>query len=233
MKEPSTWIKLDRNILGWRWYTDANTFRVFVHLLLNANIADHDFRDETIHRGELATSMGHIAESLGITYKNVRTALMHLVSTQEVAIKRRPKYIVISILNYDKYQSSGNQRAGKGQSKGNQRATIKEGKKERSKESLSLSPSHKPYHIPSIDEVEEYERTSGLGKDPVLFYRHYESANWMAKGNPIYDWVSLYQKFEPPQQTRLRSVSERPSRFTDADGITYELVDGQYEKVRA
>lgn len=126
MKEPSTWIKLDRNILQWRWYTDANTFRVFVHLLLNANIADHDFRNETIHRGELATSMGHIAESLGISYKNVRTALLHLEMTQEVAIKRQAKYIVISIINYDRYQSNGRQSAGNRQAIGNQVATIKE-----------------------------------------------------------------------------------------------------------
>ena len=48
----TTYIKLDRNILNWRWYKDANTFRLFIHLLLKANIRDHDFEHVTIRRGD-------------------------------------------------------------------------------------------------------------------------------------------------------------------------------------
>ena len=32
----SGWIKLHRKITEWEWYSDANTFRVFMHLLLTA-----------------------------------------------------------------------------------------------------------------------------------------------------------------------------------------------------
>ena len=126
MREPSTWIKLDRNIIQWRWFTDANTFRVFIFLLLTANIEDKDFKEYTIPRGSVATSMGKIAETLDISYKNVRTAIAHLENTQEVAIKKRPKFLEISILNYDKYQQAGNQTASNRQSNGNQTATSKE-----------------------------------------------------------------------------------------------------------
>ena len=105
-REPSSWIKLNRNIVGWRWYQDANTFRVFVHLLLSANVSDNDFKTETIHRGELATSIGHISADLGITYNQTRTALEHLKQTNEITTKTMPKYLVISITNYDKYQSN-------------------------------------------------------------------------------------------------------------------------------
>ena len=100
--------------------------RVFLHLLLNANISDHDFQFDTIHRGELATSTNQIAQSLGISYKSARTALKHLENTHEVVVKRQAKYLVISILNYDAYQGTGSQTAGNGQATGNQRATIKE-----------------------------------------------------------------------------------------------------------
>lgn len=34
------WICLHRKILKWEWYQDTNTFRVFIHLLLNANWED-------------------------------------------------------------------------------------------------------------------------------------------------------------------------------------------------
>ena len=56
MAEPTTFIKLDRNIREWRWYKDPNTMRVFVDLLLDVNISDKEFMGITIHRGETATS---------------------------------------------------------------------------------------------------------------------------------------------------------------------------------
>ena len=105
MAEQTTWVKIDRNILNWRWYQDTNTKVVFLHLLLTANIKDHDFRGDTIHRGEVATSIGNIADPLKLTYDQVRTALNHLKDTKEITTKARPKYLVISITNYDKYQA--------------------------------------------------------------------------------------------------------------------------------
>lgn len=104
MAEQTTWIKIDRNIERWRWYQDANTMRVFLHLLINANVTDHDFQNETIHRGELATSIGKIAESLALTYSQARTAIRHLIDSKEIASRTRPRYLVITILSYDKYQ---------------------------------------------------------------------------------------------------------------------------------
>lgn len=122
MRDATTWLKLDRNIEDWRWYQDANTFRVFIHLLIHANIRQSDYQLDKIERGEVAITIGNIASALNITYKSVRTALNHLETTGEVAIKRRPKYLVISIINYERYQHPGNQTAIEGQSTGNQRA---------------------------------------------------------------------------------------------------------------
>ena len=104
MAEQTTWIKIDRNILNWRWYQDTNTKVVFLHLLLTANIKDHDFRGDTIHRGEVATSIGNIAKAVGITYSQARTAIYHLIDSKEIASRTCPKYLVITVLGYDKYQ---------------------------------------------------------------------------------------------------------------------------------
>ena len=124
MAEKTTYIKLDRNILNWRWYKDPNTMRVFLHLLLTANIRDHDFGYDTIKRGEVAGSIGNIGKSTGLTYNQVRTALTHLKDTNEITIKRRPKYLVISITNYNRYQEKPNQNTNESQSNHNQ-ITIK------------------------------------------------------------------------------------------------------------
>lgn len=105
MAESGSWVKLDRNIMKWGWYTDGNTMRVFLHLILSANIKSHEFKGVTIRRGEVATSYGSIGRALHMNYAPVRTAIDHLKSTGEITITRYSKFLVISIENYDKYQT--------------------------------------------------------------------------------------------------------------------------------
>lgn len=113
MAEPSTFIKIDRNITNWRWYEDSNTKAVFLHLLLMANIEDHSFQTIVVKRGQLVTSYASLSRNLGISIRSVRTALEHLKSTGEVTSTAYPKYQVITIVSYDKYQTNrqGNRQA--------------------------------------------------------------------------------------------------------------------------
>lgn len=71
MANKTTFVKLDRNILEWRWYKDQNTKALFIHLLLKANIRPHGFRTVTINRGELATSYASLAAETGLSIQNV------------------------------------------------------------------------------------------------------------------------------------------------------------------
>ena len=101
-------IKLHRSIVDWRWYKDANTFRVFFHLILNANFKDGEYQKVDIKRGQVITGRKALAYELSMSEQNVRTALEHLKSTNEITIKRYPKFSIITIKNYDKYQSLTN-----------------------------------------------------------------------------------------------------------------------------
>lgn len=110
MYHADTFVKLNRKILDWKWYQDATTFRVFIHLILKANVFDNDFQNITVHRGQLVTSYGHIAGDLGF-YKNsninvepIRTAIRHLKKTGEITTERIQKGLLITINNYEKYQ---------------------------------------------------------------------------------------------------------------------------------
>ena len=49
-------IKIDRRILEWEWYSDINTCRLFIHLLLKANWKDGRFQGTEVPRGSLVTS---------------------------------------------------------------------------------------------------------------------------------------------------------------------------------
>ena len=109
-------------------------------ILLKANWKQGRFQGTEVPRGSFVTSQQNLALETGLTLKNVRTALKHLENTGEVAVNRHPKFSVITIKNYDKYQSGGSQVAVEGQSGGSQVATIEERKKERKEE---YNKSHK------------------------------------------------------------------------------------------
>lgn len=133
------YIKISRKILEWEWYTDTNTKVLFLHILLRANWKPGRFQGVEVPRGSFVASQQNLALETGLTVKNVRTALKHLENTGEVAVNRHPKFSVITIKNYDKYQSGGSQVAVEGQSGGSQVATIEEGKKEK-REEYNKSP---------------------------------------------------------------------------------------------
>lgn len=133
------YVKISRKILDWEWYTDINTKVLFLHILLKANWKPSRFQGTEVPRGSLVTSQQNMAAETGLTIKNVRTALKHLENTGEVAVSRHPKFSVITVKNYNQYQSSGSQTAVEGQSDGSLGATIEEGKKER-KEEYNKSP---------------------------------------------------------------------------------------------
>lgn len=137
------YIKLSRKILEWEWYSDINTCRLFIHLLLKANWKEGRFQGVEIPRGSLVTSYSSLAKDTGLSVKNVRTALKHLEATGEVAVKRQAKFSVVEVKNYDAYQTggtvNGSQTAVKRQANGSQVATIEESKKGRRKENNNTS----------------------------------------------------------------------------------------------
>ena len=133
------YVKISRKILEWEWYTDVNTKVLFLHILLKANWKPGRFQGIEIPRGSFVTSLQNLAVETGLTIRNVRTALKHLENTGEVTSNRHAKFSVITIKNYDKYQSSDNQVTVNRQSSDNQVTTIEEGKKER-KEEYNKSP---------------------------------------------------------------------------------------------
>lgn len=130
------WIKLDRGILDWGWYTDGNTMRVFLHLLLTAAFEDVEFKGTVIHRGETVTSYQNLSKKLGITISQARTSIQHLKLTGEIASTEYPKYSVISVVNYDRYQneSQGESQASRKQVASNIASKSQHNKNLRNKE---------------------------------------------------------------------------------------------------
>lgn len=104
LAEKTTWVKIDRNILNWEWYTDSNTKALFLHFILKANIKTGRFKGVTVNRGQLITSYDHLSKELSMSVRSIRTSLNHLKSTGEVTSQSYHDFTLITVVNYDKFQ---------------------------------------------------------------------------------------------------------------------------------
>lgn len=101
-------IKLKRDILEWRWYSDIKTARLYLHILLTANYDSRGFRDRVIKRGQRVVSIKKLAAETELTEKEVRTALGHLQQTNDISVDTTNKYSIITINNYADYVDTAN-----------------------------------------------------------------------------------------------------------------------------
>lgn len=111
-------------MLDWEWYTDVNTTKLFLHCLLKANWKDGSWHGYKYKRGEFITSLPTLAKETGLSIGEIRTALMHLKSTGELADKKFPKFRIITVLSYDSFQGINRQNNSQstGKSAGSQQA---------------------------------------------------------------------------------------------------------------
>ena len=219
MSEPTTFVKISRSLPNWEWYKDANTMRVFIHLLIKANYNEGNFKGVLIKRGEVVTSYKSIADELGITEKNARTAINHLKQTGSVASTKYSKFQVIKLNNYDKFQSSrqadgqasGRQTAGNGQASGNN---------QRNKEINSIST--KNCVPPTREEVKNYCEQRNNSVDADRFYDYYSANGWVqGKGKPIRDWKACVRTWERGFRKPTEDNKEPPS--FDIDSIEQKM----------
>lgn len=104
MNDSNKWIKLHSKMLNWEWYTNANVMRLFIHCLLKANWKEGKFEGVEIKRGSFVTSYQKLADELELSKQQIRTALKHLNSTQEITQSQHRKFTVITVVNYEIYQ---------------------------------------------------------------------------------------------------------------------------------
>ncbi len=142
-------IMLDRKIMNWRWYDDANTFRVFIHLILCAVFAEEiPYHDTVLKRGQWLTTRKQLSAELGISEQAVRTALKHLESTGEITIKSTNNKTLITVENYSFYQDTS--------TVANQRSTNDQPTTNQLNNNANNNNKKKNNKKEKVDEVEEF-----------------------------------------------------------------------------
>lgn len=95
------YIKLHDSILQWQWFHDANTLRLWIYLLLNAQYADGN----QLKRGQMMISQRMLYKNLQISYKTLRRSLNALISSGCITVSIVDfSGSLVTINHYDSYQ---------------------------------------------------------------------------------------------------------------------------------
>ena len=157
------YIKIYRSFIDWEWYGNANATRLFLHILLTVNYKDTLVGDLMVERGQGLYTIKGLAEELGMSEKMVRTSLDHLKRAENLAITRRSKNSLITVINYEWYQGErAIKRAIKGQSP-QEKEKDEERKKEKKQKKIKKEEERE---IRSLEEGEE-TRTRVGAEDKV------------------------------------------------------------------
>ena len=105
MNSLNGFIKLFRKFKAWGWYQDYVVKDVFIHLLLTANVKATPWRGRILAEGQVVIGAQKLADELGFSRQQVRTALDKLKSTNEITTETTNRYTVITIVNWRDYQS--------------------------------------------------------------------------------------------------------------------------------
>ena len=199
-------------MLDWEWYGNTNVVRVFLHCLLKANYQQRVWQGVTIERGQFITSVASMSAELGLSPKQVRGALMKLERANNLAIKGTNKYSVITICNYDIYQSSPDtkgqtkgQTTGKpkGEQQGNSNRYI-DNTEEQNKNTTPKGDSKK-FRKPSIEEIRDYILEYGCyWVDAERFFDYYESNGWKVGKNAMKDWRAAVRNWNRQEQAKAQ-----------------------------
>jgi hypothetical protein len=130
MGKSKGYIKLYRNILDWELFSDVNARLVFIQLLLTVNYEDKIWQGYSIKRGSRVISYEKFAKEVGLTKRQVRGTIEKLEKARCVARLRFPRFSIISVNNFEKYQEVARSAAPKGHEvgtkSGTETATTKE-----------------------------------------------------------------------------------------------------------
>jgi len=232
-------IKLYDKLLSWEWYKNINVKVLFIHLLLKANYKDLSFEGHTIRRGQLVTSLPSLSAELGLSTKQIRGSLEHLISTGELTSRSYPRYRIITIVHYDEYQGNdsltgsqrageravkgqaeGRLRAGSGQAEGSQRAAsieyIEQVEQDRTDRKID-SPTERGrtaqrFTPPSRDEIEIFCLENGLKIDVDYFLDHYAANGWMVGNSRMKDWKATVRNWARRDQKGEQRQAARPAK---------------------
>ena len=109
------YIKLYRRLQENGYYRDSHYVHLWVHLLFKANHKPQKIlwnkKEMTIGRGQFITGRKQLSDETGINQYKIDRVLKFFENAHQITQQMFPKFRLVSIENYDHYQSSAQQTA--------------------------------------------------------------------------------------------------------------------------
>lgn len=106
-RESGDWLKLHRKIIESQAFSDPAIFRLWCYLLCRANYRESYFRGVKIEVGQVAFSHRVLAGTLGVSHGALGRYLAKLETWGNIVVKSGRQFSVITICQWETYQSSG------------------------------------------------------------------------------------------------------------------------------
>ena len=234
------YIKIHRKFRDWEWYSEPVVKDVFLHLLITASWEDSRYKGHEIKAGQTIITVSGLASELGVSTRQVRTAIEKLESTGEITRKTTNRFTVVTVENWSLYQADydddGKQMTNKRQTDGKQmtngwqtddkRTLYKEYKKTRIQEnnnSARTRVSHgdgvSKFVKPTLQEVKAYCIERGNDVDPERFINHYEANGWMVGRNKMKDWRAAVRNWERNRASKSAGQVQQEGRLDWIDEL--------------
>lgn len=190
------YVKLWRKILDAGWLKQPKLCTFWLWCLVKASHKEMDiivgYQKVHLMPGDFIFGRKVASEELEMSEQSIRTNLDFLKSCGNLTIKTTNKFSVISIVNWQTYQSeelTNNQQS-------NQQVTNKQPASNHKQECKELKNVKNINTVPSLEEVKSYclERKNSV--DPNKWHDYYSSNGWMVGKNKMKDWRAAVRTWE-------------------------------------
>lgn len=219
------WISLNREVMNhWVWDCEFSHGQAWVDLILYANHSPAKLMIKgqlvNIARGQQARSELTLSKSWKWSRNKVRRFLKNLQSDGMIEIKSGHLTTVITICNYDSFQSID---TADGTAKGQQTKQLKDNKRNtnnnvnnENNENKKNGRFKKPTEEDLISYFKEYCSTGNFDisfGEHRRFYDFYESKNWYVGKNKMKDWKAAVRNWLSKHKKEPVTPQQRPRAF--------------------
>jgi hypothetical protein len=255
-----SYIKLDRDLLYSYSFANPNHLKIWIWLLIKANFktafiplnVGKGFKTIEVKRGQLIFGRNKAEDELGLNGSLIYRTLLKFQELGQINIEVNNHYSVITICNYDSYQSKSdeveqpmNSQCTANEQQANNRRTTdeqqvniykeeleeKESKEEKEVSSaISLKNSNlfrKP-KVPSLEEVQINFVSCGGNKEMAeAFFNKHSAVDWFMKGSPITNYKTLIPNFiKIYNENESKSKSNKTRQQTTNESLEYIQTKG-------
>ncbi len=99
------WIKLHRSFAKWEWYKESEMVHLFIHLIISACHKEIKWRGIVLEKGQMIVGRKQLSFETGISENSIRTCIKRLKSTSQITSKSTNRFTILTICNYEYYES--------------------------------------------------------------------------------------------------------------------------------